>query len=323
MKFIIVLGVLTFLFLFLAALGMRKALKPDERQRVAIRQKHSPFQSARAFNDLEQILAIGPRTAGSEGAQQCRDYLKHALAMCGVNVREHRFDADTPLGKRTMVNLVAVVEGTKPGAIVLGNHYDTKHFTDFTFVGANDGGSTTAFMLEAARMFGPRREGHPLWLVWFDGEEAFGKWSDTDGIYGSRAFVEEMKRTGELAQIRAMINFDMIGDRYLGIARDKNAAPWLRSIFWDTGVRLNYGAHFERLPRDIIDDDLPFRKAGVPTLLLIDFSYGGSMVEHQRNWHTANDTIDKVCAESLQAVADVLYHALPAIEGYLDGVGRP
>ncbi len=318
MKVILVLGILTFLFLWLTSFVLNRTLKPNELERVVVQQKYSPFDAQRAFKDLEAIVGLGPRPAGSAESGKLREFLKHELAMKGIRCFEQAFEADTPLGKRSMVNLVAVIEGTRPEIILLGNHYDTKLFTDFAFVGANDGGSTTAWMLEMARALGPRREGRTLWLAWFDGEEAFGKWSDTDGLYGSRVFVKHLQDTGELPRLRAMINVDMIGDAYLGILKDANAAQWLQDIVWDTARRLGYQRHFGSLARDIQDDDFPFRQAGIPSLLLIDFSYGGSVLEHKQNWHTALDTLDKVSAASLQAVADVFYHALPAVEGYLD-----
>ncbi len=322
MKFIIALGVLAFLFLLLSSVLMKKALRPNERERVIIREKYSPFDRARAWRDLEHIVGLGPRTAGSEEAGRMRDYLKRELSLAGLNTFEHTFDAETPKGKRTMTNLWAESKGSKPGIIILSNHYDTKSFEEFRFVGANDGGSTTAWLLEMARVIGPRRDGRTIWLVWFDGEESFGKWSETDGLYGSRAFARHLKERGDLAAVNALINVDMIGDTYLNIRQDTNGAPWLQDIVWDTAQRLGYRAHFSRFPRDIQDDDAPFRQAGISTLLLIDFSYGGSIAEHVKNWHTAKDTLDKVRPESLQAVADVIYHALPAIEGYLDTPGH-
>ena len=323
MKFIVIAGLLVFVLLMVLSFVTKKSLKPNERERVLIRAKHSPFDRNRACRDLETIVGFGPRPPGSEALAALRRYLKRELAACGVTFREHAFQADTPQGKRTMVNLVAMVEGTHSGVILLGNHYDTKYFADMDFVGANDGGSTTAWMLEMARALGRTRTGRSLWLTWFDGEEAFETWSKTDGLYGSRAFIEHLRETDELDQVEAMINVDMIGDCYLRILRDRKAAPWLEGIVWDTAQQLGYRNHFGRLALSIEDDHIPFREAGIPALELIDFSYGGSILEHRKNWHTERDTLDKVCAESLQAVADVIYHALPAIDGHLDQRRHP
>lgn len=115
-----------------------------------------------------------------------------------------------------------------------------------------------------------------------------------------------------------MINVDMIGDCYLGIMKDADAPGWLTDLIWDTASRIGYGTHFSAFGRQIEDDHVPFRQAEIPALLIIDFSYGGSLLVHRKTWHTAQDTMDKLCPESLQAVGDVLYHALPAVDAYLD-----
>jgi Zn-dependent M28 family amino/carboxypeptidase len=123
-----------------------------------------------------------------------------------------------------------------------------------------------------------------------------------------------LKSNGELDQIEALINVDMIGDCYLGVFRDAGAPDWLQGAVLNTATLIGYSNHFIPYGPDIQDDHIPFRKAGVPSLNLIDFRYGGSPLNHSRNWHTANDTIDRVCLESLQVLGDVLYRALPEID---------
>jgi Zn-dependent M28 family amino/carboxypeptidase len=131
-----------------------------------------------------------------------------------------------------------------------------------------------------------------------------------------------LRQSKKIDEVKAMINVDMIGDCYLGINRDGDAPDWLTSIVWETADRLNYTSHFLSMPQIVQDDHIPFRRAGIPTLEIIDFSYGGSMIEHQRNWHTPNDTIDKVCPASLQAVGDVVYHSLAELDAYFENNGR-
>jgi Zn-dependent M28 family amino/carboxypeptidase len=155
-------------------------------------------------------------------------------------------------------------------------------------------------------------------LCFFDGEEAFGPWSETDGLYGSRAFVEHLRRNGELATVRAMINLDMIGDCYLGIKRERFAPGWLTRVIWDTARELDCAPYFLPFAQDVGDDHVPFRQAGIPAVDVIDFLYGQTDADHQRTWHTANDTLDHVCAASLQVVGDVIYHALPKLDASLD-----
>jgi hypothetical protein len=305
----------------LLALAARQWNEQDSGQRAGASRK-SPFDGKRAYDDLIAIVEIGPRPPGSEGAERLRVLLREKLAAAGLAVSEHAFEAHTPLGSRRMVNLVAKVVGSRPGVIALSNHYDTKHFPDIRFVGANDGGSTTAWMLEMARTLGPKRTGRGVWLIWFDGEEALKEWTDRDSLYGSREMVRVLRESGQLEQIRAVINVDMIGDCYLGILRDPGAPAWLSNAVWTKASELGLGGHFLLEARSIADDHVPFRLAGAPALNLIDYEYGGSPADHRNNWHTVNDTIEKVCPASLQAVGDVLYHAVSGIEAYLDAQAK-
>ena len=322
MKVIVIAGVATMVLLFIVALAMKRSLKPDEGELVRVVASESPFDQARAWRNLEFIVGLGPRPAGSEKAAVLRQYLTNELSGAGLTVREHAFEAKTPVGPKSMVNLITEIKGARKDVILLTNHYDTKQFDKFAFVGANDGGSTTAWMLEMARALKPRAgRGCTVWLAWLDGEESFGKWSKDDGLYGSRALVAHLKERGELQRIRAVINLDMIGDAYLCIHRDPDAPPWLLNPVWDTARRFGYMRHFGMVARQVEDDHTPFREAGIPALEIIDFSYGGSMVQHALNWHTALDTLDKVRPESLKAVGDVIYHSLAAIEAQLDKQG--
>jgi len=282
----------------------------------------TPFDAKRAFADLEYVVGLGPRPSGSEAIEATRAFIRQELAKAGLEVLEQPFEAATPLGPKKMVNLTGIVQGSQAGIIILGNHYDTKYFADFTFVGANDAGSTTALMLEMARILGPRREGCTVWLCFFDGEEAFVDWSETDSLYGSRKYVERLKREGRLADIKAMINIDMIGDRYLGIKKERGAPKWLVDAVWNSANRLGYQEHFKDSAIAIQDDHVPFRKAGVPALDVIDFTYGRSPFDHHNNWHTPHDTLDKVCAASLQVVGDVIYDALHAVDVHVNPVNR-
>ncbi len=313
-KGIIAIGAILFGFMFFVSWGLERSLSPNEAQRVRASAGATPFNGGRAYETLKEILAFGPREPGSEASAKTRALLKRNLRQIGLTVKEDTWEADTPLGPKTMTNLWAIVEGSKPGVVILGNHYDTKYMPDINFISANDGGSTTAWMLEMARALGPKRAGASVWLVWFDGEEAYREWSETDSLYGSRRFVAQLREQGQLDDIRSMVNVDMIGDCYLGISKDAHAPKWMVDAVWREARALGYNAHFSPLPHDVEDDHIPFREAGIPAMVLIDFRYGGSPVDHNRNWHTANDTIDLVCKESLQAVGDVMYQALPFLE---------
>lgn len=174
-KAIVAMGVAAFLFLLVASFALSRVMQPKEYERVSLSREFPEFDGDRAYRDLEAVVAIGPRTPGSEGAAKTREYIRTQIEAAGLEVRMDAFEADTPLGKREMVNVTGIVQGTEPGVIVLGNHYDTKHFPDFRFVGANDGGSTTAWMIEMARALGPTKEGYSIWLCFFDGSSpAYG-----------------------------------------------------------------------------------------------------------------------------------------------------
>jgi glutaminyl-peptide cyclotransferase len=272
------------------------------------------FNASAAYSDLETIVGFGPRPPGSAQAASTRALIVEQLELLGIEVRLFPFVASTPIGPINMVNVVGVIEGTLPDVIILSNHYDTKIFNDFTFVGANDGGSTTAWMIEMARSIGATREGHTIWLTWFDGEEAIVEWSATDSLYGSREMVRMLQESGDIASIRAQINVDMIGDCQLGVHRDLLGTSWIQNIIWDQADVLGFGPSFLPTGLAIQDDHIPFLNAGIPAANLIDFRYGGGLAEHEANWHTVNDQLDLVCAESLNTVGEVILSALPEID---------
>lgn len=265
------------------------------------------FDSSRAWDHLRQIVAIGPRPAGSPAIEQTRNYIKSQLAAIGVSVVDQAWEDQTPIGKVRMTNLVAAVPGARKDRIVIAGHYDTKLYRQFRFVGASDGGSSTAFLIELARVLKARKNPLTIELLFLDGEEAFNaEWAGTDNTYGSRHYVEVARRDGSLATLKAMILVDMIGDRNLNIRRDGNSTPWLADAIWDAAKRLNLDRHFVAETGVYDDDHLPFLHAGVPAVDIIDLDYEA--------WHTPNDTLEAVSARSLQVVGDVLLAALPQIE---------
>jgi Zn-dependent M28 family amino/carboxypeptidase len=267
------------------------------------------FDGARAFKDLTEIVAIGPRPAGSEGAQKTRDYIKQQLKAIDVQAVEQSFDQETPAGTVHMVNVSATLPGSGQGRLVIAGHYDTKLFKEFAFVGANDAGSSTAFLLELARALKGRTNAVPIELLFLDGEEAVGEWS-TGNTFGSRHYVDVAVKAGTARQIKALILVDMIGDRQLVIKRESNSTPWLKDAIWSAAKRLNR-PEFVSDSTPIEDDHLPFLAAGIDSVDLIDLDYPDATM---RYWHTADDTLDKTAAASLQAVGDVVLAALPAIE---------
>jgi Zn-dependent M28 family amino/carboxypeptidase len=224
-----------------------------------------------------------------------------------------------------MTNVIAEWPGRGPEIVAVGGHYDTKVFETFRFVGANDGGSSTALLVELGRALAPRLRAAPpastRWLVFFDGEEAQVEWSATDSLYGSRALVAALRASGELARLRALVVADMIGDRDLAIRRDTQSTPWLGELLWAVARRLGLERHFPDEPQTVQDDHAPFLDAGVAAALLIDLDYGGPP-GRSAYWHTSEDTLEKLSADSLRVVGAVVLAALPAIEAELASRGR-
>lgn len=272
------------------------------------------FDAARAFEHLKAQVAIGPRPAGSAGIRQTRAYLTRQLAAMGLTVQEQPFVATTPLGPIEMVNLIAVLPGTRPDRILFTGHYDTKLYRDFVFVGASDGASSAALLLELARSLKDQPRTFTYEFVWFDGEEALVEWDiDTDSTYGSRYYVQAAQKAGALADIRAMILVDMIGHRDLQIERDSHSTPWLTDIIWSAARRLGHGQVFLDVMTTIEDDHIHFVRAGIPSVDIIDLNH----FIDRGHWHTASDNLDAVSERSLQIVGDVLLAALPDIERHL------
>jgi Iap family predicted aminopeptidase len=267
------------------------------------------FDSSRAWEDLRQLVAIGPRPAGSAAIAQSRKYIKDQLAAAHVAVTEQQWDDRTPLGTVHMVNLIATIPGDRKDThnrIVVSGHYDTKLFRDIRFVGASDAGSSAAFLIELARVLKTRRNPLTIELLFLDGEEAVIDWQGDDHTYGSRHYVETARRDGTLQTLKANVLVDMIGDRDLRIKRDGYSTPWLTDLVWEAAKRQKLDTVFVPESTRIEDDHLPFLAAGVPSVDIIDLEYAP--------WHTAGDTLDAVSARSLQTVGDVVLGALPAIE---------
>ena len=265
------------------------------------------FDSGRAWEHLRQLVAIGPRPSGSPAIEQTRKYIKDQLAAEGLTPVEQAWDERTPVDRVHMVNLAVTIPGLHKDRIVIAGHYDTKLSREFRFVGASDGGSSAAFLIELARVLKARHNAMTIEIVFLDGEEArLWDWQGSDNTYGSRHYVEVAKHDGSLPSLKAMLLVDMIGDRDLTIRRDTNSTPWLTDIIWAAAKHRELDAYFMAETTRVEDDHLPFLSAGVPSVDIIDLDY--------EPWHTAKDTLDAVSARSLQIVGDVLLTALPHIE---------
>jgi Zn-dependent M28 family amino/carboxypeptidase len=185
----------------------------------------------------------------------------------------------------------------------LCSHYDTKTFDGIRFVGANDGGSSTGLLLELARILGQHSNlAARVKLVFFDGEEAYENFSETDGLYGSRYFARELADAKTGKQFRGGILFDMVGDRSLDITLPTDSPVEMARDIFASAEALKLRNYFSYFDREMTDDHTPLNRIGIPTLDMIDFDFAW--------WHTADDTIDKVNAQSLQVVGSVAAYYL-------------
>lgn len=268
------------------------------------------FSGASALEFTRKAVAFGPRPSGSPAIQALQKWIVSELRARKCPVIEDVFTAKTPKGPVVMKNIIVRFPGKSGRAIVVSGHYDTKIMAGAKFVGANDGGSSTGFLLEMARVLAGAPRKDDLYLVWFDGEEAVEQWSETDSLYGSRHLAERWNADGTLGRIRALINVDMIGDRELGILNELSSSVALRRLIWQTAADIGYRKHFLPDTFTIDDDHMPFVRLGVNAVDLIDFDYGPG----HSYWHTAADTMDKLAAGSFEAVGKVLVEVIRRLE---------
>ena len=268
------------------------------------------FDERRAFADLEAQVRLGPRPSGSAANRRQAGLLAAKLRRAGV--RDVRI-------QRPHLNVVGTIPGREPGAVVIGAHHDTKDAIP-GFVGANDGASGVAVVLELARALPARLDGPSVRVALFDAEEARGERPFTeDGARGSAQYVRYTRDGGRqgsppIDALEAMVLFDLVGDCDLRIPLESNSDAPLYERFREAAVALDPegdGAPFEGEADAILDDHIPFAGAGVPAVDLIDFEFGPGESPGEW-WHTTEDDLDRVCAESLAAVGRPALVALSA-----------
>lgn len=268
------------------------------------------FSGSSALEFTGKAVAFGPRPPGSAAHARLQSLILSELKARRCEVIEDSFAAITPTGRIYMKNIIARFPGQSGRAVAITGHYDTKLIAGVHFVGANDGGTSAGFLLEMARALSGRPRRDDVYLVWFDGEEAFGRWSATDGTYGSRHLAERWAKDGTASRLKALINVDMIGDRDLGILQVENASAALTRLVWQVARDLGYQTYFLDLSGYVEDDHLAFLRAGVPAANLIDFDYGPG----NAYWHTEEDTTDKLSAHSFEVVGNVMLEVVRRLE---------
>lgn len=257
-----------------------------------------PFDSARAFKDLEYQMSLGPRVPDSPAHTQVVDWMKQSLENSGWTVE---IQTATRMG-HAVQNIIAK-HGTTGQWTIIGAHYDSRMKADqdpdpskraTPVPAANDGASGVAVLLELARVL-PKDLNQRVWLVFFDAEDQ-GEFSGWDWLLGSRVLAESLT-----AKPDAVIVIDMIGDANLNIYKEKNSNGLLTDEIWSTADTLGYAQQFiPTIKWDMLDDHTPFLEKGIRAVDIIDFDYP--------YWHTTADTTDKTSARSLMVVGNTLLH---------------
>ena len=274
------------------------------------------FNGERAMDHVRKQIDFGPRPPDTPQLAKTRAYIANELKSYGLNVSLEEFNAATPQGEKKMANIVGEIPGETKTVILITSHYDTKYYKDMQFVGANDPASSVATLLEIGRVLGSQKQKPKVTyrLVFFDGEEAFCEgWDECgsegypDNTYGSRHYVSQLTARKELANIGAMILLDMMGYKNLELGRDPSSTRWLQDIIWQTGRELGYDKIFVDREEGVGGDDHEaFLQAGVPAVDLIQLT-------SYPHWHKADDTADKVSAQSMKIVGETVLASLPKI----------
>ena len=254
-----------------------------------------------------EIVRHGPHPPGTEAQRKVGEYIAGQLEVLGLQVDTQPFRPVTPRGRLRMTNIRGILSGSDERVLILASHYDSKFYDTFEFVGANDGGASSGLVLELARVL---VQDNPtdltFWFVFFDGEEALAEWTSADSLYGSREFVKREGDRGNLSKVGAMILLDLVGGKDLRIFRDRNSTPWLNKIIWDQASRLGHTRIFRPSGHTNADDDhIPFLRAGIPAVDLIDLNYA--------HWHKPTDTLDKLSQSNLEVVGAVVLASLPEV----------
>jgi glutaminyl-peptide cyclotransferase len=280
---------------------------------------HGQFSGLNSLKHVEAQVAFGPRPAGSPELEKCRDYLTSEMQKNGWEVQRQEFSDYTPKGNVKFVNLRArfTISGSETwkrnSAVLLASHYDTKLFTTFRFVGANDAGSSTGALVEMSRVLAAAPDlAQFIELVFFDGEEAVvnydqspGKPLPSDGLYGSRHYANGLKKLPRADWPLYFILLDMIGEQNVRITFPDGSNANLVAALKAAAAELGHSGRFGSTGA-IVDDHLPFQLLPMPVVDVIDLDYSV--------WHTQADTLERLSAESLELVGQTV---LLAIEKHL------
>lgn len=265
---------------------------------------------ALALEFVKAQIQIGPRYAGSEGAEKTVEWIRREAAIHKkIRVSVDAFTMPTPEGEKVFRNVIAEIPG-KGGTddfVLIAAHYDTKKLAFAPdFQGANDGASGVAALLAMIRAIPenpPESLPFALRFIFLDGEESLYSYTASDGLHGSRRDAEKLAEKGVLKHCRGMILLDMIGDRDLCVRFPEDTDPHLLVLALAAAEELGSGSLFASGGEKMIDDHVPYQSRGVPAILFIDFEYG----PENAFWHTARDTMERISGESIASVANTAF----------------
>jgi len=290
----------------------------DKQKTLDLTPVRAPAQlGERAYEHVRKLVGFGPRYTGMPGWSQQIDYIVAELKERGVEAKTDSWMDRRELKRFT--NVTATIPGKNAERIVLACHHDTKCTTghdnpehNFHFVGANDGASAVALLIELAGVLKARDNAATIELVFFDGEESLDwKWNEAArALFGSKRYVAEHRERlllGEESRIEAMVLLDMVGRTDLHIQEETYSTPRLREIVWSAAVALGLQQNVYRHAEPAADDHEPFLRVGIPSVDLID-------LQGNPHWHKPTDTIENMSPKSLQKVADLVLTMLPEIE---------
>lgn len=309
------------LALLLFATGLSALPATAHAQKTAARPAAGRFSGEAAYELTKQYITAAPhRWVGSPDHAKAEEFIRSHFEPEAAkgNFEVDSFSASTPAGLLPMKNFIAKFPGRKDGIIVVASHYETNYpLRDINFVGANDGGATTALLIELGRYLRTHPpQGYSVWLVFDDGEEAIQSWSDRDSLYGTRHLAAKWSQDGTIKKIKAFLVADMIGDKDLNLDRDSNSTPWLRDMLATAAKNTGHSAYVFKNDTTVMDDHLPFGQRGVPVLDMVDLEYGPPTQEHPEGGyhHTPLDTLDKVSPRSLQISGDLVVEMIQLID---------
>jgi len=257
--------------------------------------RSAEFDGPAALSLVETQVEMGPRHAGTAGHSEIQRWIASELQDLGWETMASSF----PYQGVTLTNISARLDGAAGPFIVLGAHYDTRPVADrdqthpySPVPGANDGGSGVAVLLELARVLPARGLSCDLQLVFFDGEDA-GNLQGWEWAAGSRHFAGELTR-----EPSAVVVVDMVGDRDLDLPMERTSSPDLAAEIWQAAAERGLDAFRAETGPSVLDDHTPFLARGWRAVDIIDIAYPF--------WHTTEDTVDKISAESLDQVGEAL-----------------